>query len=604
MKARNLISAAALTIVLLFGCYLPTCFADPLWNTSQIFLEARSLLVKGDTKAARHLLGTVSKSAALEPWCRYYVAQALIIEGRLDKASALLKSFRDNSVLTLAAQMLEAEIALRSAKKFDLQSWPALKSQLKASKFDELMLGADLIEALLKLRDQSQQDAFKSLSAVAKLYPRSIAATKSTKVIENSLNDLLKQEIEAQAKEPSAEESAKKAWQASQYEEAKNALLKIPQDSFIRPYISARIAEEHSDFNHAIKLYDQALEHKADSSEELFHAAFRLGLLLATKADWKDAAKAFQRARLSLAAKDNFEYQSSYYWENLSLRQFDAAVINEPPPYDLRSYYFWLEQGARAALPLDFKPNEDLRALTQKMSCQSTPLPIPRRWSELSQLSLFSYLGAEVRYSVSGETDESVLMRVKILANLGAYAEVFKEFGNRDVFLSVLNRCPKEILASLYPIPYIEIVKSETNASDANPFLIMSLTRTESAFNPLAVSRSGAMGLMQLMPATAKTLGFVPKQLERDPPLSAFIPTTNIQLGTKYVKELLPQFQGRWYQTIASYNAGPVAVERWVKRYPQLPAEIWIELIPYKETREYVKRVLAAYWMYTLITSQ
>ena len=111
-----------------------------------------------------------------------------------------------------------------------------------------------------------------------------------------------------------------------------------------------------------------------------------------------------------------------------------------------------------------------------------------------------------------------------------------------------------------------------------------------------ARSHAGAMGLMQLMPATARSVAR--KVLKRKPPRrhELFEPDTNIALGSAYLKQMKGELGDSSVLATAAYNAGPHRVTRWLPKRT-LPADIWIELVPFKETRGYLRRVLA----YTVI---
>lgn len=126
---------------------------------------------------------------------------------------------------------------------------------------------------------------------------------------------------------------------------------------------------------------------------------------------------------------------------------------------------------------------------------------------------------------------------------------------------------------------------------ELDPWLLMALSRRESAFNPHARSPVGATGLMQLMPATAKQ---VARQIGMtlDGNEALHDPDTNLRLGGQYLADLLQRYNGNRVLALAAYNAGPHRVDRWLDGR-ELPFDVFIESIPFYETREYVQAVLA-----------
>lgn len=129
----------------------------------------------------------------------------------------------------------------------------------------------------------------------------------------------------------------------------------------------------------------------------------------------------------------------------------------------------------------------------------------------------------------------------------------------------------------IFPQMYADAIEEASQVNDVDPALVRAVIHAESAFNPYAVSPKGALGLMQLMPSTARMLGV----------RNAFSPESNIHGGTKHLAQLLKRF-GNEAHAIAAYNAGEVPVNR----YNGIP--------PYSETREYVRRVLKLKKQYSL----
>ncbi len=142
-----------------------------------------------------------------------------------------------------------------------------------------------------------------------------------------------------------------------------------------------------------------------------------------------------------------------------------------------------------------------------------------------------------------------------------------------------------------FPTPFKESVKRATARFKVDPALIYAVMRQESLFNVEAVSRSNAKGLMQLLDGTARWMAQRIKYRYKD----LFEVETNITLGTAYLRFLLDYWNGDLVRAIASYNAGQGAVSRWVRHEDDF---LFIETIPYRETRKYVKRVLWFYYTY------
>jgi len=151
-------------------------------------------------------------------------------------------------------------------------------------------------------------------------------------------------------------------------------------------------------------------------------------------------------------------------------------------------------------------------------------------------------------------------------------------------------------IALRFPIRHSEQIRKNTNQLDIDPAIIFALIRQESMFHNEAVSPTGAKGLMQVMPSTAK---FIAGKLG-EPWLSdsdLFNSDINIRYGSSYFKQLLERFNNHFSLAIAAYNAGPNRIAKWLPAAQTIPTDIWIETIPYEETRKYVTAV----FFYTII---
>jgi soluble lytic murein transglycosylase len=177
---------------------------------------------------------------------------------------------------------------------------------------------------------------------------------------------------------------------------------------------------------------------------------------------------------------------------------------------------------------------------------------------------------------------------------LEAYSDV--EAHGRALRLAqrLQSELPAPTLAAYqYPRAYWARVTAAADAARLDPYVVLSLMRQESLFDPAAVSPADAYGLMQLLVTTASRVAGRPVDA------SALVdPTTNIALGTRYLRQLLDRFGGNLAKALAAYNGGEDAVAKWERRALGAATDEFVETISYRETRNYVKQVLGNYRRY------
>ena len=158
-------------------------------------------------------------------------------------------------------------------------------------------------------------------------------------------------------------------------------------------------------------------------------------------------------------------------------------------------------------------------------------------------------------------------------------------------FAMDLNALPQPYWQGLFPRPYWDALRHYSDENGLDPYLVASLIRQESEFNPGVVSHANAYGLMQLLPSTgkgtAKQVGMHNYKTD-----SLLDPTINIELGTKYFREMVDHFGGQVEYALAAYNAGSSRVESWRSAGSYRDIEEFVESIPFTETREYVQAIV------------
>ncbi|WP_394687554.1 transglycosylase SLT domain-containing protein [uncultured Xanthomonas sp.] len=203
---------------------------------------------------------------------------------------------------------------------------------------------------------------------------------------------------------------------------------------------------------------------------------------------------------------------------------------------------------------------------------------------ELFKIDRAGWAVAEWNDALSRFDDTQRRLAVEVASNNGWF--------DRAVF--GLGKRPEEqrLYTLRFPLHHADTIRREAGRNAIDPAWVAAEIRAESVFNPNARSPANAMGLMQVVPATgasvARSLGLA----GYGGAASLYDPDTNIAIGTAYLRQLLNTY-GLPYLTIAAYNAGPGPAARWQSQRPGHDADFWIETVSYKETREYVARILA-----------
>lgn len=156
---------------------------------------------------------------------------------------------------------------------------------------------------------------------------------------------------------------------------------------------------------------------------------------------------------------------------------------------------------------------------------------------------------------------------------------------------------PTRIYKRIYKTEYSEHVYKYAEQYNVDPLMVFAIIKAESNFNPNVVSNSGAVGLMQLMDSTAEELCnkmdiFYVKKV------SLYNPELNIQLGTKYFSDLMKEYDGNYLLALTAYNAGKGNVKKWIEAGTIKEDGSDIENIPYKETNNYVRKIVRDYQIY------
>ncbi|MBF0470544.1 MAG: transglycosylase SLT domain-containing protein [Gammaproteobacteria bacterium] len=274
--------------------------------------------------------------------------------------------------------------------------------------------------------------------------------------------------------------------------------------------------------------------------------------------------------------------ESWRYWYAVALEKLGSDKIAATLYQDLaaeRSYYGFLA-AEKSDLPYNLAhlPLEVDGAALTEMAAR----PALMRARELYLLGKGIQARREWYFETEGYQDDELKAASKL-------AQIWR-WHDRSIFTLAKTEYWDD-LELRFPIEHRPLVMTAAEENRLQLTWVYAVIRQESVFMADVVSSAGAVGLMQLMPQTAKE---VAKKLGMGYRRSALTqPKTNITYGSRYLRMMLDRFDNNMVLATAAYNAGPHRVKRWLPEKGRIEAELWVETIPFRETRGYVKRVLS-----------
>lgn len=307
---------------------------------------------------------------------------------------------------------------------------------------------------------------------------------------------------------------------------------------------------------------------------------------------------------------DNLDLQVQRLQSALALTAWDRlaewAAALPADAGDLGEWRYWqgralLQQGELRAAAHAFAAAAEARSLWGFLAADllgrppalgHRPVPVvdpaalgdpglPARLAELQALGRTAAIRREWRDLSGGLHGDALRAAAALASQLGLH---------HDAIMALVRADDWDDLTLRFPLAYRDLVSAAASAHGLPADWIFAVIRQESAFQPGVASPAGAVGLMQLMPATAAE---VARRAGRDAPGRTALtdPALNIDLGSRYLAQMRARFRNHPLPATAAYNAGPGAVRRWLPETP-LAGDLWMVRIPYRETREYVRRVL------------
>jgi soluble lytic murein transglycosylase len=574
-------------------------YPDSVFDVEAPELEATVLLAMHDVAGAQRVLdASVQSSAPDRPGYQLARAQIAVAQGQTADANRIFKDVLLTHPLSQEAEMARARLTSAGAEAL---LTPAELRSLGDAYFDagRYSLAGEQYHALARQAGLSEQ-------ARAGFAVASAACDLKLKRLTTS---------EAEALPDTADDNGAR-----------------------RAYLLMELARSHNDLDEQQKIVAQ-MENRFSESEWLAEALFSSGNLYLLSRDYPKAVAYYGYLAAHFPQNKN---AAAAHWRAgwLSYRQglypdaeriFDDQIHLYPSATETVAALYWrarlyeMQDHKPAAAAADYKAivrayqhffyaqmaRERLSALgtTQPVSdpeidgLKAPTVPpldesFPEDSEHLAKARLLANAGMNeyIPREIAADPDSkswSALAEAQIYASFGETYRALRALKRALPYAATasINSIPLVYWRILFPEPYWDTIKTEAAKNNLDPYLVASLIRQESEFNPAAVSYANAWGLMQLLPSVGRAMA-------REEGMSHFEtfqlldPDTNIRLGTRYLRHMLEKFGGVPEYALAAYNAGDERVADWEAAGPYHGMDEFVESIPFTQTREYVEAIL------------
>ncbi len=361
------------------------------------------------------------------------------------------------------------------------------------------------------------------------------------------------------------------------------------------------------DYDHAID-YFRELQERFPNGARASYAHWKAAWLSFRQGRTEDARKGFEN-QLALYP-DSGEIPAALYWRG-------RLAEEENNPAMARAFYQKLSDRFRNYYYAELA-RQRLRGL---------PAPLNEETPRYALLDRVPPLSSSGKIIAGDPPDDNLRVeRARLLSNGGLadlavrelqaaasqeggtwappeMARVYQDLGRYDRGIEIMKRStpnyfavdipdlPRPYWEALFPKAYWTDLRKYSELNGLDPYLVASLIRQESEFNAQALSRANAVGLMQLLPKTGKTVAKQVKLRGYSSP-QLFTPSVNLALGTRYFKDMVDKYNGQFEYALAAYNAGSDRVGDWLGQGHYRDPQEFVESIPFTETREYVQAIL------------